>query len=169
MIIKLGRAGKFLSCARYPDCMGARTIEGTALDGPKETGEKCPQCKTGMLVERDSKNGKFIACNNYPKCKYVKRDEVFEKQNSTGVLCPQCHKGFMSERKGRFGVFYGCSSYPECKYAIKARPTGRTCDYKKENGTICGALMMEGTKTIPERCSDKTCPNHNPHKLPAAL
>ena len=169
MIIKLGRAGKFLSCARYPDCMGARTIEGTALDGPKETGEKCPQCKTGMLVERDSKNGKFIACNNYPKCKYVKRDEVFEKQNSTGVLCPQCRKGFMSERKGRFGVFYGCSSYPECKYAIKARPTGRTCDDKKENGTICSALMMEGTKTIPERCSDKTCPNHNPHKLPAAL
>lgn len=23
----------------------------------------------------------------------------------------------------------------------------------------------ESTKTIPERCSDKTCPNHNPHKL----
>ena len=29
----------------------------------------------------------------------------------------------------------------------------------------CNALMMEGTKTIPERCSDKTYPNHNPHKL----
>jgi len=25
--------------------------------------------------------------------------------------------------------------------------------------------MMIGTKTIPERCSDKTCPNHNPHKI----
>jgi hypothetical protein len=25
--------------------------------------------------------------------------------------------------------------------------------------------MMDGTKTIPERCSDKNCPNHNPHKL----
>jgi hypothetical protein len=25
--------------------------------------------------------------------------------------------------------------------------------------------MMEGTKTIPERCSNKACPNHNPHKL----
>jgi len=24
---------------------------------------------------------------------------------------------------------------------------------------------MEGTKTIPERCSDKTCPNHRPDKL----
>jgi hypothetical protein len=26
-------------------------------------------------------------------------------------------------------------------------------------------MMMEGTKTIPERCSSKLCPNHNPHKL----
>ncbi len=26
----------------------------------------------------------------------------------------------------------------------------------------------EGTKTIPDRCSDKKCPNHNPHKLPEA-
>jgi len=25
--------------------------------------------------------------------------------------------------------------------------------------------MMEGTKTIPERCSNKMCKNHNPHKL----
>jgi len=24
---------------------------------------------------------------------------------------------------------------------------------------------MEGTKTIPERCSDKTCPNHRPDRL----
>jgi hypothetical protein len=35
----------------------------------------------------------------------------------------------------------------------------------KADGTKCDELMMEGTKTIPERCSDKTCPNHNPHKL----
>ena len=169
MIIKLGRAGKFLSCARYPECLGARTMEGVAVEGPKETGEKCPECTTGMLVEREGKNGKFIACNNYPKCKYVKRDEALEKQNSTGILCPRCRKGFMSERRGRFGVFYSCSNYPECKYAINARPTGKTCTYKKEDGTICGALMMEGTKTIPERRSDKACPNHNPHKLSATL
>jgi NAD-dependent DNA ligase len=38
------------------------------------------------------------------------------------------------------------------------KPTGNLCP-------MCGALMMEGTKTIPERCSNKTCPNHNPHKL----
>ncbi|MBI2048033.1 MAG: type I DNA topoisomerase, partial [Parcubacteria group bacterium] len=46
MIIKLGRGGKFMSCARFPDCDGARTIEGLELkpDEPigvqPETGEK---------------------------------------------------------------------------------------------------------------------------------
>jgi DNA topoisomerase-1 len=31
MIIKLGRSGKFLSCARYPDCEGALTIDGQEI------------------------------------------------------------------------------------------------------------------------------------------
>lgn len=31
MVIKLGRGGKFMSCARFPDCSGARTIEGREL------------------------------------------------------------------------------------------------------------------------------------------
>jgi hypothetical protein len=30
---------------------------------------------------------------------------------------------------------------------------------------MCESLMMEGTKTIPERCSNKMCKKHNPHKL----
>ena len=34
---------------------------------------------------------------------------------------------------------------------------------------MCGALMMEGTKTIPERCSDRNCKNHNPHKLDTVI
>ncbi len=177
MIIKLGRAGRFLSCEKFPDCIGARTIDGTELEGPKETGEACPDCKDGKLMERDGKFGRFIACSNYPKCKYVKQSE--NNQNSTGVKCPTCKDGDMVERRGRFGLFYSCSNYPKCKEAIKAKPTGKLCEYVREtggvgktttgtggaSGTICGHLMMEGTKTIPERCSDKTCPNHNPHKL----
>ncbi|MFH1367101.1 MAG: type I DNA topoisomerase [Patescibacteria group bacterium] len=163
MVIKLGRTGKFLSCAKFPDCSGARTIDGLELAGPVETGEKCPECKDGKLVEKEGRFGKFIACSNYPKCKYIKKSEN-NHNNSSGVACPVCQKGEMVERRGRFGIFYSCSNYPKCKYALNAKPTGRTCDYKRENG-ICGALMVEGTKTIPERCSDKTCPNHNPHKL----
>ena len=158
MIIKLGKGGKFLSCEKFPDCQGARTIDGKELAGPKDTGELCPKCEKGNLVTREGKFGMFTACARFPKCKFIKKDEEQEKANSTGVACPVCKKGFMSERRGRFGIFYSCSNYPDCKYAIKAKPTGEICK-------MCGALMMEGTKTIPERCSDKLCPNHNPHKL----
>ena len=157
MIIKLGRSGKFLSCERYPQCHGARTIEGKELEGPKDTGEICPKCGKGNLITREGKFGMFTACSRFPKCKFVKKDEGQVKANSTGVECPLCKTGFMSERRGRFGVFYSCSNYPDCKYAIKAKPTGELCK-------ICQSLMMDGTKTIRERCSDKKCPNHNPHK-----
>jgi DNA topoisomerase-1 len=108
-------------------------------------------------VEREGRFGRFVACNNYPKCKYVKKDDPANLP-TTGVKCPVCEKGEMAERRGRFGIFYSCSNYPDCKYAIKAKPTGTRC-------SLCQSLMMEGTKTIPERCSKKECPNHRPDKI----
>ena len=163
MIIKLSRNGKFYSCSKYPDCAGARKLDGTEMSGPKETGEKCPKCgddpkAAGKLVLREGRIGMFISCSRYPKCKFIKEDEEEKKRKMTDVKCPMCKDGYMMERRGRFGIFYSCSDYPTCKNAIKAKPTGRLC-------TICGSLMMEGTKTIGERCSVKTCPNHNPHKI----
>jgi len=164
MIIKLARNGKFYSCASYPDCDGARTMEGNELEGPKETGEMCPLCGEkkgksggGKLVIRQGKFGAFVSCSRYPKCKFIKEDEEEKKKKMTDVTCPTCNKGKMMERRGRFGIFYSCSNYPDCKNAIKAKPTGNICD-------LCGSLMMEGTKTIPERCSNKMCKMHNPHK-----
>jgi DNA topoisomerase-1 len=159
MVIKLAKNGKFMSCSRFPDCAGARTIEGKELEGPKETGEKCPDCADGKLVSREGRFGMFISCSNYPKCKFIKQDETEEAKKKTGVACPVCNKGEMMERRGRYGIFYSCSNYPDCKNAIKAKPTGKMCP-------MCNFLMMEGTKTIPERCSNKVCANHNPHKLP---
>ncbi len=156
MVVKLGRSGKFLSCKRFPDCTGARKLDGSVMEGPKDTGEKCPDCKDGKLMERDGRFGKFIACSNYPKCKHIKRSEEEEAKARTGVKCP-IDGGEIVERRGRFGPFFSCSNYPKCKFIIKSRPTGNVC-------SICGSLMMEGTKTIPERCSNKTCDNHNPHK-----
>ncbi len=167
MIIKLSRGGKFYSCSKYPDCDGALMLDGTELEGPKETGEMCPDCgekkgKSGggklIIRERRDGTGTFISCSRYPKCKFIKKDEAEEAKKRTGVICPLCKKGDISERRGRFGIFYSCSNYPDCKFAIKAKPTGRICDK-------CGSLMMEGTKTIGERCSNKACPNHNPHKI----
>jgi DNA topoisomerase I len=173
MIVKLSRGGKFYSCSNYPDCDGAKTMEGLELEGPKETGEMCPTCglpaqagekkkkvhggKLVVRVRRDG-TGTFISCSRYPKCKFIKQDEEEIKRKMTDITCPTCNKGKMMERKGRFGIFYSCSNYPDCKNAIKAKPTGNICD-------LCQSLMMEGTKTIPERCSNKMCRNHNPHKL----
>ncbi len=157
MLIKLSRVGKFLSCKKFPDCLGALKIDGSLMEGPKETGEICPDCKSGKLIEREGKFGKFISCANYPKCKFIKTSPEEEAKKKTGVKCPECKEGEIVERRGRFGSFYSCSAYPKCKFAIKAKPTGKICD-------LCGALMMEGTKTIPERCSNKACVNHNPQK-----
>jgi DNA topoisomerase-1 len=172
MIIKLSRGGKFYSCSKYPDCDGALMLDGTELKGPEETGEMCPECghKSGgkkgnngggklVIKQRRDGTGTFISCSRYPKCKFIKKDEAEEAKRRTGITCPVCKKGDISERRGRFGIFYSCSNYPDCKFAIKAKPTGNIC---KE----CGSLMMEGTKTIPERCSNKGCVNHNPHKIP---
>ena len=176
MIIKLSRGGRFYSCIRYPDCVGALKLDGIELEGPKETGEKCPNCGDlplasgkagkkgklggGRLIVRERRDGTgtFISCSRYPKCKFIKKDETEEARKRTGIICPLCKKGDISERRGRFGIFYSCSNYPDCKYAIKAKPTGKICNK-------CGSLMMQGTKTIPERCSNKSCPDHNPHKL----
>ena len=33
-----------MSCSTFPDCTGARTEEGKALEGPKEIGKPCPKC-----------------------------------------------------------------------------------------------------------------------------
>lgn len=158
MIIKLGKNGRFLSCEKFPDCSGARSMEGEEMMGPKDTGELCPECGKANLVERDGKYGRFIACGRYPKCKFVREDPETRKKALTGVNCPVCNEGELMERRGRFGIFYSCSNYPKCKNAIKAKPTGNICP-------MCNSLMMEGTKTIPERCSNKGCSNHNPHKL----
>lgn len=166
MIVKLGKSGRFLSCAKFPKCAGALTLEGKKIEGPKKIKENCPKCGK-QLVQREGRFGKFISCEGYPKCKFIKTDPKEEAKKKTGVTCPICKKGEIVERRGRFGIFYSCNNYPKCKYAIKAKPTGKICHYKRldKDNQECGALMMQGTKTIPERCSDRTCPNHNPHKL----
>lgn len=39
MVVKLGRAGKFLSCSKFPDCTGARLIDGTEVKEEEPIGE----------------------------------------------------------------------------------------------------------------------------------
>ncbi len=160
---KLARNGKFMSCVKFPECAGARKEDGSIMEGPKEIGEACPECSDkfpdeGKLVLREGKFGMFVSCARYPKCKFIKEDEETKRANETDVKCTECKDGMMMKRMGRFGEFYSCTNYPDCKHAIKTKPTGNLCP-------LCSKLMMEGTKTIPERCSVKTCPMHRPDKF----
>lgn len=50
MVIKLGRSGKFYSCENFPDCKGARTLEGKELDDGTPIG-KHPETDQPMLIK----------------------------------------------------------------------------------------------------------------------
>src|SRR3989344_2807396 len=153
--------GPFLKDVQAKEKLEKATNLGEAPEKCSDCGEKKGKSGGGKLVIRERRDGTgtFISCSRYPKCKFIKSDKADEAKKRTGVVCPVCKTGDISERRGRFGIFYSCSNYPKCKFAIKAKPTGAIC---KE----CGSLMMEGTKTIPERCSNKACKMHNPHKIP---
>jgi len=64
LVIKLGRFGRFLACSGFPDCKFTEQIVN-------KIGMKCPDCKDGDVIERQTRKGKkFWGCSNYPKCKW---------------------------------------------------------------------------------------------------
>jgi len=82
------------------------------------TGEKCPKCEQGHLLERISRNGFFLGCDRYPDCDYT-RDLSPELGSDNGDLsrteaCPECGREMIIKR-GRFGPFLACTGYPDCK------------------------------------------------------
>ncbi len=119
--------------------------------------KKIPKKKTAF--KKVAKKGATPARMAEIKKKY---DETYGKDyfKPTKVKCPLCKNGVLVPKKGRFGPEWRCNAdvKPMCKFKTETKPTGRKCK-------MCGSLMVTGTKTIPDRCSDKTCPNRNPHKL----
>ena len=82
------------------------------------TGEKCPKCGEGELLERISRHGFFLGCSRYPECDYTRdlserSGEEVESQSGP-EYCPNCGREMVVKR-GRFGAFLACSGYPECK------------------------------------------------------
>jgi DNA topoisomerase-1 len=90
LVLKTSRVGgRFIACARYPDCRHAR---------PYSTGVPCPACQKGTLVEKSSKRGKiFYSCDQYPQCDYAIWDEPVPGP------CPDCGSPFLILKRPRAG------------------------------------------------------------------
>jgi DNA topoisomerase-1 len=88
MVVKQGRFGKFLACAKYPDCKGTKSIS---------TGIKCPECAKGDLAERKTRKGKpFYSCSRYPDCKFATWYKPIAK------TCSLCGFKVMEDRKDSY-------------------------------------------------------------------
>ncbi len=104
LVYKLGRFGKFLACSGFPECRFTKPIV-------KETGVHCPQCETGMIIERKSKKNRvFYGCNNYPECEFVLWDKPITRP------CPKCQGMLVEKKRKKQGVTVVCT----------------TCDYQEE-------------------------------------
>ena len=112
---RTGRFGDFVGCSGYPDCKYIKKDASQAAAKP--TGEKCPSCGEGQLVERTGRYGPFVACSRYPECKYRanigKDGKASEGPKLLDEPCPVCGKPLV-ERRGRYGAFKSCSDYPKC-------------------------------------------------------
>jgi len=124
LVVKLGRAGKFLACSGFPDCRHTEPLSGEEREEPQLSEEKCDKCGAPMLI-KEGRYGKFLACSAYPGCKNI---QPLVKPKALGITCPECKEGELMEKKSRYGkTFYSCNRYPKCKYALWDLPIDEPC------------------------------------------
>lgn len=125
MVIRFGRAGKFLACRNYPECRNTANFRETPEGGvelvpDEEAGVSCDKCGKPMVVRR-WKGSRYIACSGYPECRA-------SRPYGIGVKCPECGEGEIGERSSRAGkLFFSCSRYPDCRFASWSRPVAEPC------------------------------------------
>jgi DNA topoisomerase-1 len=153
LVIKLGRAGRFLACSGFPDCRHTEPLssDGSEAEEPVMSDEKCDKCGAGMLI-KTGRYGKFLACSAYPECRNI---QPLEKPKSLDIACPQCKEGEMMEKKSRYGkIFYSCNRYPKCKYALWNPPKAEACPKCSWPLTEIKTTKRWGTV---QRCPQEEC------------
>ena len=132
LIVKSGRFGPYIACAKYPECRFSRPLKKNKVpDRPSD--EKCQECGAPMVI-KTGRYGEFLACTRYPKCKHTRPVPL-------GVKCPKCGTGELAERRTRKGRnFFGCLRYPDCDYSTWNRPVPVACP-------SCGFVGMEEKQT----------------------
>lgn len=129
MVIKLGRAGKFMSCSTFPECDGARTIDGEEIKEPDALG-KDPE--TGELIYvLDGPYGPYVQLGKKEKGKKPKRASIPNDKESTDVTLEDALTYLALPRTlgthpetgeevianvGRFGPYIGLMTKPKPDY-----------------------------------------------------
>ncbi|MFA5517303.1 MAG: type I DNA topoisomerase [Desulfuromonadales bacterium] len=151
LVVKLGRAGKFLACSGFPECRYTEPLVSEAREEPTVSEEKCEKCGAPMLIKM-GRFGKYLACSGYPACKNI---QPLVKPKSLGIVCPQCKEGDLQEKKSRYGkIFYSCNRYPQCKYALWDKPLTEPCPKCSFPLTVEKTTVREGTV---RRCPQEQC------------
>ncbi|MEX0931137.1 MAG: type I DNA topoisomerase [Candidatus Paceibacterota bacterium] len=122
MVIKLGKNGKFLSCSKYPDCKGARKIDGSILAGDTPIGVH-PESGEPIFV-LDGRFGPYVQMgektedNPKPKRASIPKEKdphAVTIEEATHYLAlprtlgshPESGKDIFANI-GRFGPYVGC-------------------------------------------------------------
>jgi DNA topoisomerase-1 len=96
LVIRTGKFGKFLACAKFPDCKFTKPYV-------EETGFKCPKC--GGLPSD-------LSAEAFAKVEALRID------GGPAAPKPLAKGGQIVVKKTRKGrKFYGCSNYPACTFA----------------------------------------------------
>jgi DNA topoisomerase I len=104
LLLRNGRFGEFVSCSGYPEC---KYIKQNLI------GVKCPECKTGEIVEKKARRGNFFyGCNQYPKCDFTAPTKPVAES------CPECGSPYLLEKVTKEGTFLIC---PNSKSKAPAR------------------------------------------------
>lgn len=128
LVLRHGRYGEFVSCSGYPDC---KYIKQNLI------GVKCPECKTGDIVEKKARRGNiFYGCNNYPKCEFTAAYKPVAEE------CPECHSPYLVEKTLKDGVYLVCPNNKSGAAAKKGKgkkakaveEEAKPCDFSKRIG-----------------------------------
>jgi len=120
-VYRFGRNGRFLSCARYPDCKFAAPIDrdGNPVE-PTQTDVACPKCNRPMML-RKGRFGPFLSCTGYPECDGLlnldRKGAVTPPKVPplrTDIPCPKCGAP-LNLRRGARGPWLSCSKFPKCR------------------------------------------------------
>lgn len=126
MLKKIGKYGVFLSCSKFPECKGIKSIEQHISTNEEFFKVYNPPPKTDdgrEFLLKTGRFGPFWAHPDYPKIKEIKPLEYNQEYiiNTFGEPPVSKDGKTMKLVKGRYGYFWAHPDYPNIKEIIKIK------------------------------------------------